>query len=375
MIPNRQADGSSDERTGASSDRVALEIQDVGKQFPGGSVALDDVSLEVREGEFLTLLGPSGSGKTTLLRIIAGFESPTRGRLELDGRDIAELSPGERNIGMVFQNYALFPHLSVSDNIAYGLRMHKWPRRERTERIEEMLELVQLGDYGARMPSQLSGGQRQRVAIARALAYRPSLLLMDEPLGALDRTLRLEMEAQIQRIHRMLGVTVVYVTHDQHEALALSDRVAIMNGGRVAAIGTPYDLFQHPGSSFVAGFFSAFNLVQIPDPRIVGDGSVRVEALGRELELGSAPVPAGGPLVLAVPPRSVSLEPTEDGVRLETVVVQKLLLGFETELKLQCTDGTVLACVLPTKALSEVSLDDRLPVHVDRSAMLLLPAR
>nr|WP_218115146.1 ABC transporter ATP-binding protein [Leucobacter soli] len=226
-----------------------------------GPPALDAVDLDIAKGECVTLLGPSGSGKSTLLKLLAGFEPTTSGSVVFDGEDITTLSPAERECGMVFQNYALFPHLTVAANIEYGLKIRRWSREARRERVAEMLELVGLAGFGERRPAQLSGGQQQRVAIARALAYRPPLLLMDEPLGALDRSLRLELVEQIRRIHRETGTTLVYVTHDQQEALALSDRIAIMRNARIVECDTPERLYRRPQSDFVATFFGDANLL------------------------------------------------------------------------------------------------------------------
>ena len=200
----------------------------------------------------MTLLGPSGSGKTTILRMIAGFEAPTEGRVLLDGRDISALSPSERGIGVVFQNYALFPHMTVGQNVCYPLKMRRWSRRSMQERLDEVLEMVRLPEYADRYPRQLSGGQQQRVALARCLAFHPTLLLMDEPLGALDQALRVEMQEELRRIHRESGTTIVFVTHDQEEALAMSDRIGVMRTGSILQIGTPQDLYANPTDSFVA---------------------------------------------------------------------------------------------------------------------------
>ena len=243
------------------------------KRF-GNVAAVDGVNLTVERGEFLTILGPSGSGKTTLLKLLAGFETPTSGEIELDGRNVAQMPPAERSIGMVFQHYALFPHMSVGDNIAYGLKMRGWPKDMRQRRVEEMLQLVRLEGMADRLPKQLSGGQQQRVALARALAFGPQVLLMDEPLGALDRALRLEMGEEIRRIHRETGTTVIYVTHDQEEAMVLSDRIAIMHHGKIVAHGTPQDLYLQPPTEFVATFFGGYNAFPAMCVRIVGSAGL-----------------------------------------------------------------------------------------------------
>jgi putative spermidine/putrescine transport system ATP-binding protein len=236
----------------------ALDADRITKRY-GTTIALDDVSLRIGRGRFVTLLGPSGSGKTTLLMVIAGFTPPDSGRLLLDGRPIEHLPPEKRDFGMVFQGYALFPHLTVAENIAFPLRIRKVPRPELQKRVREALDLVQLTPFAARMPKQLSGGQQQRTALARALVFRPSLLLLDEPLSALDKNLRLSMQDELKTLHARLGLTFVYVTHDQQEALSLSDEVAILHRGRLVQVGTPETLYDRPHSRFVAGFLGRSN--------------------------------------------------------------------------------------------------------------------
>src|SRR5688572_18571121 len=227
----------------------------------GGVEAVVDFSLEVAKGEFMFLLGPSGSGKTTTLRAIAGFARPASGRIELGGRSIVEVPPHRRDIGMVFQRYALFPHLDVAENVEFGLRMRGMPAAERPKRVGEVLELVRLKGFDARFPHQLSGGQQQRVALARALAYHPALLLLDEPLANLDRRLRDEMRIELKRIQQEMGTTMLFVTHDQEEALTLGDRIAVMNEGRLEQLGAPVDLYRKPASRFVASFIGDMNFV------------------------------------------------------------------------------------------------------------------
>jgi putative spermidine/putrescine transport system ATP-binding protein len=228
----------------------------------GDVVAVDHVDFEVERGEFFTLLGPSGSGKTTTLRLIAGFERPDAGRVELRGVDVASKPPYERPVNTVFQDYALFPHMAVGDNVAYGLRVKGAGRRERRQRADEALELVQLAGYAKRKPSQLSGGQRQRVALARAIVNHPEVLLLDEPLGALDLKLRQEMQIELKRIQREVGITFIYVTHDQEEALTMSDRIAVFNGGRIEQVGGPSEVYERPATEFVAGFVGVSNLLE-----------------------------------------------------------------------------------------------------------------
>jgi putative spermidine/putrescine transport system ATP-binding protein len=247
--------------------------------------AVDGISLDIRRGEFFTLLGPSGSGKTTTLRLIAGFELPDAGSVELAGRSVEHLPPYARDVNTVFQDYALFPHMSVLDNVAYGLRVRKVARDERHRRAEESLELVHLAGMGARKPAQLSGGQRQRVALARAIVNRPRVLLLDEPLGALDLKLRQEMQLELKRIQREIGddMTFIYVTHDQDEALTMSDRIAVFSDGRVEQVGTPGEIYEHPVNEFVAGFVGTSNVLERDGRRF----TVRPEKL-RLLESGAA---------------------------------------------------------------------------------------
>jgi putative spermidine/putrescine transport system ATP-binding protein len=228
----------------------------------GETAAVDGVDLDVRRGEFFTLLGPSGSGKTTTLRMIAGFERPDEGSVELAGEEVSGRPPFERDVNTVFQDYALFPHLSVADNIAYGLRVKKVPKPERRTRTDEALEMVRLPGLGGRKPAQLSGGQRQRVALARAIVNRPRVLLLDEPLGALDLKLRQEMQVELKRIQQEVGITFVYVTHDQEEALTMSDRLAVFNDGRIEQVGAPADVYEHPASEFIAGFVGVSNVLE-----------------------------------------------------------------------------------------------------------------
>jgi putative spermidine/putrescine transport system ATP-binding protein len=240
---------------------LAIRLRRLRKVF-GAVVAVDDVDLDVHDGEFLTLLGPSGSGKTTVLRMIAGFELPTAGTVELAGADVSQLPPFERDVNTVFQDYALFPHMSVNENVEYALRVRKVAKAERRSRAEEALAAVRLSGYGDRRPSQLSGGQRQRVALARALVNRPRVLLLDEPLGALDLKLREQMQVELKEIQREVGITFVFVTHDQEEALTMSDRIAVFNLGRIEQVGTAAEVYEHPATEFVAGFVGTSNLLR-----------------------------------------------------------------------------------------------------------------
>jgi spermidine/putrescine transport system ATP-binding protein len=246
---------------------VAIALTGVSKQF-GGVAAVNDVSLEIGEGEFFSLLGPSGCGKTTTLRMIAGFETPDVGRVVLQGSDVTTTPANRRPVNMVFQQYALFPHMTIYDNVAFGLKMRGVPRADHKERVTEILRIVSLEGYERRRPRQLSGGQQQRVALARALVNRPTALLLDEPLGALDVKLRKQMQLELKRIQHELGTTFVYVTHDQDEALAMSDRIAVMNGGRVEQLGTPREVYEQPTTEFVADFIGSLNVIDLDGARI-----------------------------------------------------------------------------------------------------------
>jgi putative spermidine/putrescine transport system ATP-binding protein len=239
----------------------AVRLEGVVKRF-GDVVAVDGVDLDVREGEFFSMLGPSGSGKTTCLRMIAGFETPTSGRIYLGGRDVSTLAPYEREVNTVFQDYALFPHMTVADNVGYGLMVRKLPRAERRRLVADALEMVRLPEFGQRKPAQLSGGQRQRVALARALVMRPKVLLLDEPLGALDLKLRQAMQIELKEIQEEVSLTFIYVTHDQEEALTMSDRLAVFNRGRIEQVGSPAEVYELPATGFVAGFVGVSNVLE-----------------------------------------------------------------------------------------------------------------
>lgn len=268
-------------------------LQSLTKKF-GKVVAVDEISLHVDEGEFLTLLGPSGSGKTTTLMMIAGFELPTAGKIFIRGKDVMMVPPHERNIGMVFQNYALFPHMTVSNNVAFPLKMRKLSKKEITQRVGRVLEIVKLPGFENRLPRQLSGGQQQRVALARALIYDPPLLLMDEPLGALDKKLREHMQIEIRNLQRELIITSLYVTHDQQEALTMSDRVAVFDQGKIQQVGTPDELYEKPSNPFVADFIGESNFIA---GHIVGleDDSAIMTSEDREVEI---PCPRTSGLVM-----------------------------------------------------------------------------
>ncbi|MEO3385279.1 ABC transporter ATP-binding protein [Mesorhizobium sp. CAU 1741] len=282
-----------------------LELTDVNKTF-GDFTALDGVNLSVEKGEFVTFLGPSGSGKTTTLMIIAGFEKATRGDVMIEGRSISALAPHERNIGIVFQNYALFPHKTAADNVYFPLQMRGVGRTEGLKKAEEMLGLVGLKGFSHRYPKELSGGQQQRVALARALVFEPSLLLLDEPLGALDKNLREQMQIEIKRIQRSLGVTTIFVTHDQSEAMSMSDRIVVFEKGEIQQAATPLDIYHKPQTRFVANFVGESNLV----PATIVDGTkgvARTQALGDCDYQPAAPLDAGRPVSLLIRPEHIKL--------------------------------------------------------------------
>jgi putative spermidine/putrescine transport system ATP-binding protein len=270
----------------ASELRTAVRLERVHKRF-GDVIAVDGIDLVIEQGEFFSMLGPSGSGKTTCLRMIAGFEQPTSGRIMLEGTDVSTLPPYDRDVNTVFQDYALFPHMSVQENVEYGLKVKKVSKSERRERGEEALAMVQLSGYGDRKPSQLSGGQRQRVALARALVNRPKVLLLDEPLGALDLKLRQAMQVELTEIQQSVGITFIYVTHDQEEALTMSDRIAVMNGGKVEQVGSAVEVYEHPATDFVAGFIGVSNLLEREERHItIRPEKIRILAEGETADPG-----------------------------------------------------------------------------------------
>ena len=253
---------------------VSLELKEIKKSFTEGEAVLDNISLEISKGEFITLLGSSGCGKTTTLRIIAGLEQPDAGSVWLDGREVTGLEPNQRDVNTVFQNYALFPHMNVAENIGYGLKLKKVPKSEIRKKVSQMLELVQLEGYERRKPSELSGGQKQRVAIARALVNNPKVLLLDEPLGALDLQLRRAMQIELKHLQKKLGITFIYITHDQEEAINMSDRIAVMRDGCIEQIGTPDEIYNHPKTSYVATFVGNANILHGVAESIQGENAI-----------------------------------------------------------------------------------------------------
>ena len=332
---------------------ASVLLTDLEKRFDRAN-AVDGVSLDIRSGEFLTLLGPSGSGKTTTLMMIAGFETPTAGDIAIDAKSVVAMPPYRRNIGMVFQNYALFPHLTVADNIGFPLRQRGVPKAERARLVAEALELVHLPGYGSRYPRQLSGGQQQRVAVARAVVFKPRLLLMDEPLGALDKQLRENLQLEMRRLHADLGITFIYVTHDQEEALTMSDRIAVMNDGKVAQVGSPEDLYDRPTSRFVAGFIGESNFL----PAVVRgleDDVVVAECQGAVIRAlcGSRPV-SGDQVVLTTRPERLRFADSWTSAapqnRLSVTVTEAVFAGERCRYMLQAGDGTAMVLKEPSSA-------------------------
>jgi putative spermidine/putrescine transport system ATP-binding protein len=316
----------------------------------GAAVAVDGVSLGIEPGEVVALLGPSGCGKTTLLRVIAGFVRQAGGRVLVDGTAIDHLPANQRNVGIVFQNYALFPHMTVAENVAYGLRARGQRGPAVEQRVERMLEMVQLGAFRARLPRQLSGGQQQRVALARALAVEPSILLLDEPFAALDRNLRLDMQIEVKRLQRQLGLTTILVTHDQDEAMSVADRIAVMNKGKVEQFDTPVAIYDRPKTLFVNGFIGTTNLLPGKVTTVVGDTAAVTLDAGVTLRLpASQGVAAGSPVVLSVRPEQLVLSPvaTADSWTIEPGL--SLPLGSQLIHEARTIDGAALKIVEPRR--------------------------
>jgi len=316
-----------------------LSLTGVKKQFPGGVVAVEDFNLEAVKGEFVSFLGPSGCGKTTTLRMIAGFEKPTSGSITVDGKDITYKAPNQRDVGMVFQSYALFPNMTVADNIGFGLKVRKRPGNEIAKRVGELVDLMHLEGRADRYPWQLSGGQQQRVALARALAIEPQVLLLDEPLSALDAKIRIVLRKEIRAIQRQLGITTVYVTHDQEEALSLSDRVVVMSDGRVEQIGTPSEIYNFPNTAFVASFVGTLNLVAAG---VIDAAAGRLSLGGQEVRTSKAVSGAGadGRVTLAVRPEGISMGEGPDGAnRVHGAVEDINFLGSIVRIRLRLADG------------------------------------
>jgi putative spermidine/putrescine transport system ATP-binding protein len=350
-----------------SEDRPTLALRGLTKRF-GDFMAVEGIDLDVPRGEFVTLLGPSGSGKTTTLRMIAGFTNQDAGTIHIDGEDMSRVPPHRRDVGMVFQNYALFPHMTAAQNIAFPLQMRRIDRATMKERVAEALALVKLDSFGARYPRQLSGGQQQRIALARAVVFHPRLLLMDEPLGALDKKLREALQLEILRISRRVGATVIYVTHDQEEALVMSDRIAIFNRGRIEQLGGGEDLYERPASLFVADFIGESNILR-GTIRFGGDGAgwlerptgtLRIAALG----VARASLASGCDGAIVVRPERLRIEPADAVVgasydSVDATVTEVLYLGSNRKYELVLADGQAAVVRSPIGGLGEWRPGDR----------------
>jgi putative spermidine/putrescine transport system ATP-binding protein len=354
-----------------------LELTDVQKRF-GATTAVESFNLAAEQGEFVSFLGPSGCGKTTTLRMIAGFEQPTAGRIAINGQDVTYVPPNKRNVGMVFQSYALFPNMTVADNIGFGLRVRKRSKDQIRKRVGELLELINLPDKGNRYPYQLSGGQQQRVALARALAFEPQVLLLDEPLSALDAKIRVALRHEIRSIQRQLGITTVYVTHDQEEALSLSDRVVVMSEGRIEQVGTPFEVYNFPSTAFVASFVGTLNVL----PGVVVDaarGEMTIE--GQRVRLagvGAFEGKVGREVSVALRPEMVSLGTAVDGQnQLTGKVTDVSFLGSIVRIRVALGDDGPIVVLdefnEPTLKLPQ--LGDTVTVSFPREGPLVLDAK
>ena len=336
---------------------ISLELKNIKKSFQEGEDVLESICLTAKKGEFVTLLGSSGCGKTTTLRITAGLEQPDSGQVFLNGKDVTSLEPNQRNVNTVFQNYALFPHMNVADNIGYGLKLKKTSKAEISRRGKEMLELVQLSGFEKRKPSELSGGQRQRVAIARALVNNPEVLLLDEPLGALDLQLRRAMQHELKRLQKKLGITFIYITHDQEEAINMSDTIAVMNHGRFEQIGTPDEIYNHPKTSYVAMFVGNANIltgvVESVDPERTDGASdqitVRTDAGKVKVSMNNVNITAepdkgylpqkGEKVTIAVRSENIRFEENNDCYGLNAEVIEKTFAGGQLRVVLKTSEG------------------------------------
>ena len=331
------------------SSNTIISINNLTKKFGDKIIAVDNVNIDIIEGEFFALLGPSGCGKTTLLRMLAGFENPSEGHILIDGQHMVGIEPNRRPVNMVFQSYAVFPHMTVAENVGYGLKVDGVDKAEAASRINEALSLVQLDNYDDRMPDQLSGGQRQRVALARALIKKPKVLLLDEPLSALDAKLREQMQLELVRLQQSVGITFVIVTHDQDEALSMADRIAVMEDGKVRQLAPPSELYEFPSSRFVADFIGKTNLFEATTRGSEGD-SVILEVKG----LGQVAIPykgqATGEISIAIRPEKVRLsidEPVDDSIKIKGKVTQVAYYGDESHILLENPTGVIITANVP----------------------------
>jgi putative spermidine/putrescine transport system ATP-binding protein len=351
-----------------------LELQQLRKTF-GHVIAVDSLDLEIDRGELVSLVGPSGCGKTTTLRMVAGLQQADRGRILLEGRDVTTEPANRRGMGVVFQSYALFPNMTAAENIAYGLDVRKRSKGDVKRRVAELVELIQIGDAANRYPHQLSGGQQQRVALARALAIEPPVLLLDEPLSALDAAVRLTLRLEIRRIQRSLGIATMYITHDQEEALSISDRVAVMREGRVEQLGTPEAIYTKPANAYVAGFVGTSNRLPV---EVTGADGAQVEWQGRPVRVApDAGFRAGSAAILVVRPERIRVSPADDGTAAEGWpgrIAERTFLGSVTRFTIRVGDEVLLADV-PGEATAEVrlDLDDPVTLNFEPGSGRLIP--
>jgi putative spermidine/putrescine transport system ATP-binding protein len=341
----------------AAASETFLRFDEVKKSYDQKSLVVKGFNIDVREGEFITLLGPSGSGKTTVLMMLAGFESVTSGTISIRGQSINKTAPYKRNIGMVFQNYALFPHMTVAENLAYPLKVRSMDRAEVRRRVAEYLDLVELGDFGGRYPGQLSGGQRQRIALARAMIFEPTLILMDEPLGALDKKLREQMQYEITRLHEQLGFTVMYVTHDQAEALSMSSRIAVFNDGVVQQCAPPAELYERPANAFVAEFIGENNFIDGRVESVEGEkAKVAMPGGGTIVAEASASLRQGQACRVSIRPEKLFIQPTSHAYdnELAATFVTRIYVGDFIRYYFRLPDGSEIV----VKVLNDLSAPD-----------------
>lgn len=331
------------------SSQKYVEFINVDKSYDGRNLVVDNLKLSISQGEFLTMLGPSGSGKTTSLMMLAGFEAPSSGHIRIAGRSLQSVPPHRRNIGMVFQNYALFPHMTVAENLDYPLRVRKIAKAERTDRVRKVLDVVQMGSFAGRKPAQLSGGQQQRIALARAIVFEPDVVLMDEPLGALDKNLREHLQLEIKHLHERLGITVVYVTHDQSEALTMSDRVAVFNAGKIEQLAPPADLYETPATSFVAGFIGENNrLIGQIAGREGDEYAVETETGHRMVVRSQLPFSERQRVIVSVRPERVRLNADQSCANSFAGTVEEVIyLGDHKRVHVKLSDTSTLVAKVP----------------------------
>ncbi|GAB4503590.1 MAG: ATP-binding cassette domain-containing protein [Anaerolineales bacterium] len=348
-----------------------LQIENISKVF-GSVEAVKNFNLNIEKGELVSFLGPSGCGKTTTLRMVAGFETPTSGRIIMDGKDITDVPPNKRDVGMVFQSYALFPNMTVASNIGFGLKVMKKPAEEIEQRVEEMLALINMPNYGNRYPYQLSGGQQQRVALARALALRPDVLLLDEPLSALDAKIRVSLRAEIRAIQQKLGITAIYVTHDQEEALSLSDRVVVMNEGKMEQVGTPFEIYNFPKTAFVANFVGTLNTatVEVEDPI---KGLLRMDNLILKSAENLREKKKGDKVMMSIRPERLSFatEQKKDNI-LDCTVENITFLGSVVRIQVKLGNQLFYMDTFNNPFLELPKLGDQRQVTCSREAVLVL---